>query len=81
MESQGPADEDDNVGWSQYDDTYVREDFPSVEDWLYCKKMVVVVILMYGIMEVKTALQLILNKKAVEVIMLLFNYKVVDLQH
>ena len=37
MDSQGSADEDDN---GQYDDTYVREDFPSVEDWLYCKKMV-----------------------------------------
>ena len=40
MDSQGSADDGEDVGWSQCDDTYRREDFPSVEDWLYCKRMV-----------------------------------------
>ena len=40
MDSQGSADDGEDVGWGQWDDTYPRKDFPSVEDWLYCKRMV-----------------------------------------
>ena len=40
MDFQGSADDDEDVGWSKCGYTYLRDDFPTVEDWLYCKKMV-----------------------------------------
>ena len=40
MDFQGSADDDEDVGRSKCGYTYLRDDFPTVEDWLYCKKMV-----------------------------------------
>ena len=40
MDSQGSVDDGEDVGGSQLEDTYRREDFTSVQDWLYCKRMV-----------------------------------------
>ena len=37
---QGFLDDDEVVGGSQLEDTYRREEFSSVQDWSYCKRMV-----------------------------------------
>ena len=40
MDSQGSVDDGEDVEGSQLEDTYRRGDFPSVQDSLYCKRMV-----------------------------------------